>query len=130
MSGAVEQVHGKFKVFVGQLEGDHSISTLAGQVEKWVAEKAVAPKSIGIEYVESVGKLILTLGYRDDEPGYAVRLTCVPLEKVDHLDQADLDRLEKEMAAAAARQLRIICHELFITATHDFHMVFMTQAAG
>ena len=44
------------------------------------------------------------------------------------LQPEELGRLEKKMADAAANITGIICHELLVTETHEFVMVFMSYA--
>src|SRR5262245_23691009 len=128
MSQIADQVHSKFKVFAGQLDANKTLGSLADDVANFVRESKVAPKSIGVEYLESVGKLIITLGYRDDEPGYPVRLNCVSLGKVSNLS-GDFAELEAAMMAAGQKQTNIICHELYVTEDREFLMVFMTHQA-
>jgi hypothetical protein len=128
MSNIHDQVHDHFKTFAGALDTDGDIGALAEQVPAWVKASGAAPKSIGIEYIESAKKLLLTVGYRTDEPGYAVSLTTVNVGKVETLDAAGLTDLEGRMAKAAAGVKNIICHELFVTGDHSVHMVFMTHA--
>ncbi len=126
MSNVASQVHNRFKVFAGELEPGHRIDKLAAQVTAFASGK-VAAKSIGVEYLESAKRLIVTLGYRDDEPGYAIKLHSVSLGRVDHLDGSDFSALEEKMAQASAKLENVICHELFVTEDHDFLMVFMTH---
>ncbi len=126
MSSVAGQVHDRFKVFSGSLGADGTLGALAGEVEAWVVRANVAPKSIGVEYLESLGKLILTIGYRDDEPAYRVGVTSVPIGRIAGLDAAELTRLEGAMGEASKKLQHIICHELFVTGTSDVVMVFMT----
>jgi hypothetical protein len=125
MAQEAAQVHDRFKVFTGT-PGDGSLGPLAGQVEQFVRENRVAPKSIGVEFIERVRKLVLTVGYRDDEPGYEVRLTSRSLGKVDGLD--DLSGLEQRMSQMAGELNGVLCHELFVTDEDEFVMVFMARA--
>ncbi|HET7234460.1 MAG TPA: hypothetical protein VFJ16_30890 [Longimicrobium sp.] len=125
MSEATGQVHDRFKVFTGT-PGEGNLGPLAGQVEQFVRENRVAPKSIGVEFLERAGKLVLTLGYRDDEPGYEVRLTSRSLGKVDGLE--DLGGLEQRMSAVAGELRGVLCHELFVTDEDEFVMVFMARS--
>jgi hypothetical protein len=129
MSRIDEQVHGKFKMFAGELDSDGSIGHLAKEAAAWVRGAKVAPKSIGVEYLESEKRVILTVGYRDDEPGYDVKLTSVPIARIGKLDSGDIARLEREMEKACGKLSRIICHELFVTEKGDLSMVFMTHEA-
>jgi hypothetical protein len=126
MGQIAEQVHGKFKVFAGPLNVDDTIGPLADEVARFVSESKAAAKSIGVEYLESAGRLIITLGYRDDEEGYPVKLTSVSLGKIEALGH-DFSELERRMAEESARFDNIICHELYVTGDHDFMMVFMTH---
>ena len=126
MSNVASQVHNRFKVFSGELEPGHRIDALAKKVVAFASGK-VAAKSIGVEYLESAHRLIVTLGYRDDEPGYPIALHCESLGRVDHLDGEDFSALEAKMAAAGAKLASVICHELFITEDQEFLMVFMTH---
>jgi hypothetical protein len=125
MADATAQVHDKFKVFTGT-PGDGNLGPIAGQVEQFVRERRIAPKSIGVEFLERDRKLVLTLGYRDDEAAYEVRLTSRSLGTVDSLD--DLGGLEQRMGAVAAELRGVLCHELFVTDEDEFVMVFMAQA--
>lgn len=125
-----QQVHGRFKLFSGVLEGGASLSALADQVEKFAVSAKAAPKSIGIEYLEHSKRVVLSLGYRDDEPAYPVKLSVVTLGKASKLDASELLRLESRMAEEAAKIKNIICHELFITEGDEFLMVFMSHHAA
>ena len=128
MSQIADQVHNHFKFFAGNLDANNSIGTLADEVAKYVKEHGIAPKSIGVEYLEAADRLIITLGYRNDEPGYPIKLTCVSLGQIDALGN-DFAELETRMQAASAQQSNIICHELYVTADHEFLMIFMTHQA-
>jgi hypothetical protein len=126
MADVAAQVHHRFKVFTGDAGADGGIAALAPEVERFVSDRGVAAKSIGVEFLEAARKLVLTLGYRDDEPGYAVRLTSRSLGKVDGLD--DLGGLEARMSEAAGDLDGVLCHELFVTDDGEFVMVFMARA--
>jgi len=125
MADVTAQVHDKFKVFTGT-PGNGDLGPLAGQVETFVREQRIAPKSIGVEFIERARKLVLTVGYRDDEPPYEVRLTSRSLGKVDGLE--DLSGLEQRMSTVAGELRGVLCHELFVTDEDEFVMVFMTRA--
>ncbi|HEX9939141.1 MAG TPA: hypothetical protein VGB15_18505 [Longimicrobium sp.] len=125
MADMTAQVHDKFKVFTG-IPGNGDLGPIAGQVEQFVRDQQIAPKSIGVEFLERAHKLVLTVGYRDDEPPYEVRLTSRSLGTVDSLD--DLSGLEQRMSAVAGELHGVLCHELFVTNEDEFVMVFMARA--
>ena len=126
MSQIVNQEHEKFKVFVGKLSANSEITELANQVSAFAAENKVAAKSIGAEYLEAAQSLIITLGYRNDEEHYPIKLETVNLGKMDNIGQ-DFSALEQKMSEAGQSVNNIICHELFVTEDKDFLMVFMTH---
>jgi hypothetical protein len=128
MSQIASQVHDKFKVFAGELDADKTIGGLADEVAAFAKDAKIAAKSIGVEYLESAKRLVITLGYRDDEEPYPIRLNCVPLGKIDSLS-GDFSGLETAMAEASGKFQNIICHELYVTDDGDFLMVFMTHQA-
>ena len=120
------QVHDKFKIFTGKPAKDKTIGKLADEVAAFAKKSKVAAKSIGVEYLESAGQLLITLGYRDDAEPYPIKLHSVPLGKVDALAK-DFSTIEKAMAAASAKHRNIICHELYVTGDGDFFLVLMTH---
>lgn len=124
MSQIDNQKHDKFKVFAGKLDENNSLGELANQVSAFATDNKIAAKSIGVEYLESSESLIITLGYRDDEDHYPIKLETVSLGKIDIGN--DFSALEQKMSEASQNVSDIICHELFITEDKDFLMVFMT----
>ena len=126
MSQIASQVHNKFKVFSGDLQPDKTIGELAETVAAFASDHKIAAKSIGVEYLESAKRLIITLGYRDDEEAYPIKLHSVSLGKVDAAS-GDFSALEQAMAEASAKLSNVICHELYVTAEQDFLMIFMTH---
>ena len=130
MTASVEgQVHSKFKLFSGALGTGGSLGKLATDVEAFARSAKAAPKSIGVEYLEHSKEVVVSLGYRDDEAAYPIKLHTVSLGKVDKLGPGELSGLEKKMGEAAAKVSKIICHELLVTGDREFIMVFMSHAA-
>jgi hypothetical protein len=123
-----DQVHTKFKLFVGSLDASGSIGKLAGEVAGWAKSAKAAPKSIGIEFLEHSKKVILSIGYRDDEAPYGIRLETTKIAKLGALDAGNLASLEKAMGEAAAKDKHVICHELYVTDTDDMFVVTMSHA--
>jgi hypothetical protein len=120
------QEHDKFKVFVGTLTKSRSIGVLAKKVASFARDQQVAAKSIGVEYLEASGRLLITLGYREDEPYYPIELHCTRLGKLDLLSD-DFSKLEGAMQKVAQTHEHIICHELYATEDHELLMIVMTH---
>jgi hypothetical protein len=126
MSQIANQTHGKFKVFAGKLGANNELGELADKVSAFAADNKIAAKSIGVEYLEASESLIITLGYRDDEEHYPIKLETFNLGKMDNIGQ-DFSALEQKMSDASQSVNNIICHELFVTEDKEFLMVFMTH---
>ncbi len=126
MSKIANQTHGNFKVFSGKLDENNGLGELADKVSNFAAENKVAAKSIGVEYLESSESLIITLGYRNDEDYYPIKLETADLGKMSDVGQ-DFSVLEQKMTESSQLFQNIICHELFVTEDKDFLMVFMTH---
>ncbi len=127
MSTIGQQVHTKFKLFAGTLDGSGGLGKLAGEVAAWAKGAKVAAKSIGIEFLEKDHKVILSVGYRDDEPAYGIAIKSTKIAKLGKLDAADLSKLEKAMGDAAAHDKAVICHELYVTDANDLFVVTMSH---
>jgi hypothetical protein len=104
-----QQVHEKFKVFVGS-----DVADVDTQLRAFTAGGRIASKSIGIEYIEPRSTLVLSLGYRPDETGYAVKLASKNLGSFDPSSSASISALEAALDAAAAASDEVICHELYV----------------
>ena len=122
------QTHDDFKMFTGKLDDAGHISEVAKQVQTWSEKKTFAPKSIGIEYVEHSKQIILSVGYRTDEDGYAVTLRSQKIGRIGELNADELVRLERAMKAVAQNAQDVICHELYVTEANDLYMVTMSHA--
>lgn len=125
---STQQDHDKFKLFSGKLEENGTLGALAAEVTAWAREAKVAPKSIGIEYVESDDRVIFSIGYRDDETPYGITLSSVSVGKLG-FSAEDFARLETGMREAASKQGSLICHELVVSAANNLLMVFMSRAS-
>jgi hypothetical protein len=128
MNTIQNQVHTNFKVFVGDLAADRSIGDLGAKIVSFAQTEGVAAKSIGVEYLESLKKVVITLGYRTDETPYPIRLHSVALGKLQVL-ASSFNALEAAMASAAEKHSNVICHELYVTENQDFFLVLMTHDA-
>ncbi len=122
-----KQIHSKFKLFSGALGAGASLGKLATEVAEFAQKSKVAPKSIGVEFLEHNKKVVFSLGYRDDEPAYAIKIQSFALGKVETFSPPELSRIEKKMGETAAKIPGIICHELMVTDDNEFVLVLMTH---
>lgn len=127
MAKIADQAHSKFKLFSGALDTSGALGPVADEVAKWAKGGKVAPKSIGVEYVEKLKKIVLSIGYRDDEPGYGVKLASSKVGPIGKLEAADLGKLEKAMAEIAGKTKSVICHELYVTDANELFVVTMAH---
>jgi hypothetical protein len=77
-----------------------------------------------VAYLEPGKRLLITLGYRDDEKAYPVKLHTIHLGKID-MKAGDFHALE----ASTSKHRNIICHELYVAGEDDFTMVLTTHEA-
>ena len=129
MSSVASQAHGKFKVFIGSVGSQLALTELVREVEAFVRNHPCAPKSIAVEYLESSKKLMLSLGYRDDEPPYAITLSTIPIGRIGDLEAEDVARLEARFAEVAGAIRNVIASEIFVNGT-ECTMVLMSPGAG
>lgn len=100
------QSHDKFKVYITQPGSDGLITpALQGFVRSFASEHAV--KSVGVEYIEAKGQLVLSLGYRDDQTGYPVSLHSVSIGKPE--TEADIAKAMSDAAGKVTGD--VICHD-------------------
>jgi hypothetical protein len=114
----MNQTHTKFKAFVA------SGTDVIQRAEAVMNSYGISPKSLGVEFLESSGLLVLTVGYRDDEPSFPFKITQVNLGKLELVDKVIASALE----AAATKIDSIICHEFYVDASGEFFAVFMAKA--
>lgn len=124
------QVHSQFEVFIGQPSAPGQLATsfgkLKAEIEAYAANGALAPKSIGVEYIEPTHQLVMSLGYTaGQEAGYAVRIMAVELGK---FDLSDGKKIAAAMSAAAKTTENVLCHEFFVREDNDFVLVLMSKA--
>jgi hypothetical protein len=122
-----KQIHSKFKLFSGSLGAGGSLGKLATEVAEFAQKAKAAPKSIGVEFLEHNKQVVFSLGYRDDEPAYAIKIQSFGLGKVETFSPAELTKIEKKMGETAAKVPGIICHELLVTDENEFVLVLMTH---
>lgn len=115
--------HSKFKIFQGTLENGKLSKSLTQELKKFAAQPKVDPKSIGIEYLESKNEVIVSLGYAEKTNKKSIEFS---LKKIGNLSEG-LNVLELKAEKVAAKFDKIICHELFVDGTDEFHMIFMIE---
>lgn len=113
------QEHEKFKIFTG---GD--AQEISEGIAAFVKDSGMAAKSLGAEYLESSGKLVVTLGYTDKEQSYPVGVKDA---NVGRFDPAYPSETETAISDAANKLDRIICHSPYFDDRGDLHVLFMVH---
>jgi hypothetical protein len=115
--------HSNFKVFKGKME---QVSGIQKDIESFVASNKVSARSIGIEFIEHSKEVLISLGYSTEGAITPITLALINFGKVD---LSDTEAIERKMSEAAEQQQNVICHELCITDTDEFLMLFMSTKA-
>lgn len=118
-----QQVHERFKVFVGD-----NIDEVNRQVQEFSSQEKIAAKSIGVEYVESHGQVVVSLGYTEDPEGYGAALRATSAGMLELHSADSREELERKLASVAATTNNVICHELYMTESGEVFIVFLTVA--
>ncbi len=118
------QVHDKFKLFVGALDDAGHITEVAKQVHDWAAKDKVAVKSVGAAVAK--GKLMLTIGYRDDEEPYEVELHSSKIGRVGPLDSDEQNRFTRAIESGGMNWPPVLGHTLYVTKDGDLYLVVLS----
>ncbi|MEO8841682.1 MAG: hypothetical protein ABI591_00710 [Kofleriaceae bacterium] len=118
------QVHDKFKLFVGELDDAGHVNQLAKAVHEWVAKDKVAVKSVGAAV--AMGKLMLSIGFRDDEPTYEIVLHSSKIGRVGPLDADESTRFNRAIESSAMNWPPVLGHALYVTNHNDLYLVVLS----
>lgn len=119
------QTHSKFKVFITEAGVAYAVAIrrLNNMVDAFTRDGKVAVKSVGLEHLPD-NRMLLSLGYRDDEPGYPVKITTATLGHLQPLP----DEIGIAMEAAAQAAENVICHEIFVDEDGSYGLVLLSHA--
>jgi hypothetical protein len=118
------QVHYLFKLFVGLLDDAGHITEVAKQVHDWVAKDKVAVKSVGTAVAK--GKLMMTIGYRDDEEPYEIALHSSKIGRVGPLDGDEMTRFTRAVDSGGMNWPPVLGHSLYVTKDGDLYLVVLS----
>ena len=120
----------KFKVFVqGETE---SLAAVGERVEQFVATTPCAPKSIGIEFLETKGVNIITLGYDPNGTPTQIGLSFKEVGNVLEAltpgegDKLDIAGIEFQMAEFSSQFTTSLCHEVSVHENGTMTMLVMS----
>ena len=116
------QVHDKFKIFFGK-----SISDISAQIQSATADSSIAPKSIGVEFMESRKQFLVSVGYAEGQAGYPVSLIDTVVGPIPEFNDAP-DQLCSSLEAIAEENGDVLCHELYVDNDEVVHLVLMTKS--
>lgn len=112
--------HSNFKLFVEDFkDGNFPMN----RVKDFINGEGVVPKSIGIEFLESSSKVIISVGHEiENGINSEHELTLVNL---GNLDVNNLEALESTMNQEASKLNGIICHEFFVSKENEVYSLFL-----
>lgn len=113
--------HNSFKLFVGKFENG---TFSQDEANAFINGSEVAPRSLGIEFLESTSEVVLSVGYESTDSNTGHELTLVELGE---LDTKDFSALEARMSEEASKLDGIICHEFFVNNENQVFSLFLTS---
>jgi len=121
-----DQTHSLIEMFSGPLSADGNLTAeLRSEVASFVGP-TVCARSIGVEFVESRGVALVSLGYTQ-EPGLPVNLSSVKVGQLFEGEPVDTKKLGAQMSEAAAALGGVICQEFYVTADGSVFAVFLAN---
>jgi hypothetical protein len=121
------QIHNRFATFISTpgTDGllDDSVHLAVESFAK--GNSTLAIKSVGVEYLESKDRVVLTLGYVDGAQGYPVKLHCKSLGQLG--EKLDPKEISAAMEKAASTVPDVICHEFYVDKKGEFFAVFLSH---
>lgn len=123
------------------LLADTNLTIVLSAMTMKLHELPGAPRSLGIEYVESKGLYVVTVGYDPQAPkaeviflDYKIGNLFEALEPgdgaSDKLDVASLEYRMAEVLREVQESGTYLCHEIFVTTNGDLSMVVMLQPSS
>lgn len=126
----MEQAHSKFKVFVvtpDKNSSDGIPADLHLTMNGFIALNKVAVKSVGVEYVEAIDKIVISLGYTEGQESYPIVLQSILLGQLAMKEGQSLaEELEVALTKAAETQDdSVICHEFYVDKNGNYVALFL-----
>ena len=118
------QVHDKFKLFTGVLDDAGHIKDVAALVHEWAKKDKIAVKSVGAAV--AAGKLMLTIGYRDDEEPYEIELHSSKIGRVGELDKDEQQRFTRAIESGGMNWPPVLGHTLYVTKQGDLYLIVLS----
>jgi len=118
------QVHDKFKLFTGVLDDAGHIKDVAALVHEWAKKDKIAVKSVGAAV--AAGKLMLTIGYRDDEEPYEIELHSSKIGRVGELDKDEQQRFTRAIESGGINWPPVLGHTLYMTKQGDLYLIVLS----
>jgi hypothetical protein len=117
------QIHNKFKFFVVEFDGKKLPAAVKKEIVKFANEGKVTPKSIGIEFLESESKLVISLGYAEKKHANKFDISIKKIGAFAGV--GSIESIEKSMEKVAGKVNGIVCHEFFV-ANGEMQAIFLT----
>ena len=116
-------IHENFKAFALSFENGKFSTADKKQILKFTDQPEIFAHSVGAQYVNSTGKVVMTIGYTTKKKGKAKKYTLT----VKKLGQFQFGLLEAALTKTASKLEKIICHELIVTADDTAYAIFLHE---
>lgn len=108
----------KFKLFNDELKSALQSAT------QFVNQPNVDPKSLGLEYIESTSKSVISIGYEErSSASIPVSFKTVTIGNMSD----SMEVLEKNLESEQSKVANIICHDISVDAEGTLTVVIMHQ---
>jgi hypothetical protein len=124
-----KQAHNKFKVYSVPFSGSFDAKTKK-PILAFVNQEGVSAKSVGIEFLESSSRLVISIGYavqKKNTSKYDLTIKSVGKHDFSGEGFAELDKVSAAFEKTAGKLENIICHEFFITGSGEAFAIFLTE---
>lgn len=116
--------HKHFKVTIATIKNGQFDEVSKNELKAFL-NQGYSLKSLGVEYIESLGKAVVSIGYSPETSPLHYDLV---IEPAGMLDIHHPEILEKALETAAAKWDDIICHEFFVTEQGAVYATFLRES--
>jgi hypothetical protein len=111
----------KIKLFKSNSDSPEKILK---EVTEFAATQNISAHSLGVEYVEPLDQLIISLGYREEDDPTSIEIIQHTIGNISTNSLAELESNFKKILDTFEKP---ICHEFFVNNAFDLIGIFMIE---